>query len=104
MYTYYVYILRCSDNSFYTGITNNLNKRLEQHQSGLNKAAYTYRRRPVILVFHQQFNDVLQAIYFEKKIKGWSRPKKQALINNNWNMLRILAECRNATNYKYKPK
>ena len=104
MYIYYVYILRCSDNSFYTGITSSLEKRVAQHQSGSNKNAYTYKRRPVTLEFYQDFNDVLQAIYFEKKIKGWSKAKKQALIDNDWNRLQILAECRNATHYKYRPE
>jgi putative endonuclease len=54
------------------------------------------------LEFHQEFNDVLQAIYFEKKIKGWTRLKKQALIKGDFDMLQILSECRNATHYKYK--
>jgi|TARA_Y100000385_G_scaffold19289_1_gene19227 putative endonuclease len=54
------------------------------------------------LVFYQEFNDVLQAIYFEKKIKGWTRLKKQALINGDFDMLQILSECRKATHYKYK--
>jgi putative endonuclease len=53
--------------------------------------------------FHQEFNDVLQAIYFEKKIKGWTRAKKEALISGDFDMLQILSECRNATHYKYKP-
>ena len=100
---YYVYILECSDNSYYTGITNDLSKRLEQHQEGTKKDAYTYKRRPVTLKFHQDFNDVLQAIYFEKKIKRWTRAKKKALIDGDWDMLQILAECRNATHYKYNP-
>ena len=52
--------------------------------------------------FYQEFNDVLQAIYFEKKIKGWTRAKKQALINGNFDMLQMLSERRNATHYKYK--
>ena len=102
-YQYYVYILECSDKSYYTGITNDLSKRLEQHEAGTKRDAYTYKRRPVTLRFHQEFNDVLQAIYFEKKIKRWTRAKKKALINGEWDMLQILAECRNATHYKYKP-
>ena len=53
------------------------------------------------LIFNQSFNNVLQAIYFEKKIKKWSKEKKMALANDNFNMLSILAECRNATHYKY---
>lgn len=69
--------------------------------------AYTYKRRPLTLAFYQEFNDVLQAIYFEKKIKGWTRLKKQALTNGDFDMLQILSECRNATrrnatHYKYK--
>ena len=102
MYFYYVYILKCSDKSYYTGVTNNLEKRFKQHQFGLNKGSYTYNRRPLTLEFHQEFNDVLQAIYFEKKIKGWTRLKKRALINGDFDMLQILSECRNATHYKYK--
>lgn len=73
-----------------------------EHNRGINKNYYTYNRRPLNLEFNQVFNDVLQAIYFEKKIKGWSRAKKKALIEDNPNMLRILSECRNPTHYKYK--
>ena len=104
MYTYYVYILKCADDSFYTGITNNIELRLQQHQSGLDKDSYTYQRRPVEVKFQQKFNDVLEAISFEKKIKGWTRAKKIALIKGDFNKLQILAECRNATHYKYKSK
>lgn len=100
MYRYYVYILKCSDDSFYTGITNDLDKRFKEHQLGYKKNSYTYKRRPLSLEFHQEFNDVLQAIYFEK----WTRVKKQALIEGNFNMLLVLSECRNATHYKYNPK
>jgi putative endonuclease len=53
------------------------------------------------LEFYQEFNDVLQAIYFEKKIKGRTRAKKQALIKGDFNMLQMLSECRNSTHYKY---
>lgn len=102
MYLYYVYIIKCSDNSYYTGITNNVEKRFKEHEFGYNKDSYTFKRRPLLLEFYQEFNDVLQAIYFEKKIKGWTRLKKQALINGQFDMLQILSECRNATHYKYK--
>lgn len=102
MYFYFVYILKCADYSYYTGITNDLEKRFNEHQSGIKKESYTFRRRPLLLEFYQEFNDVLQAIYFEKKIKGWTRAKKQALINGDFDMLQILSECRNATHYKYK--
>jgi putative endonuclease len=103
-YSYFVYILKCSDNSFYTGITNDLSTRFDQHQNGLNKNCYTHKRRPLELKFYQEFNDVLQAIYFEKKLKGWTRGKKQALIDGDEDMLKILSECRNATHFKYNPK
>lgn len=102
-YQYFVYILKCADNSFYTGITNNLAKRYEEHQLGKKRDCYTYKRRPLELVFQQEFNDVLQAIYFEKKIKGWTRKKKQALIDGNGELLQLLSECRNASHYKYNP-
>ncbi len=101
MYFYYVYIIKCSDNSYYTGITNNLEKRFKEHQFGRIISCYTYSRRPLQSKFYQEFNDVLQAIYFEKKIKGWTRAKKLALINGDFDMLQILSECRNATHYKY---
>ena len=104
MKQYYVYILVCADGLTYNGITDNLARRFSEHQNGLNKTAFTYKRRPVQLIFQQEFNDVLQAIYFEKKIKKWSAKKKLALAEGNLNLLQILSECRNASHYKYKPK
>ena len=102
MKTYFVYILKCSDGILYTGFTNNLERRVIEHQEGKSKSSFTHNRRPVELIFHQEFNDVNQAIYFEKRIKKWSAKKKLALANGNYNMLEILSECRNATHYKYK--
>jgi len=103
MKTYYVYILKCSDGFLYTGITNNVERRFEEHQKGLNRNCFTFKRKPLELIFNQVFNDVEQAIYFEKKIKKWSKGKKIALANGNYDMLEILSECRNATHHKYKP-
>jgi putative endonuclease len=80
---YYVYILRCKDDSLYTGITNNLERRLNEHNDGMLTNAYTYKRRPVILEFYQEFTEPNQAIYFEKKLKKWSKVKKEALINGD---------------------
>ncbi|WP_340075290.1 GIY-YIG nuclease family protein [Leptobacterium sp. I13] len=100
---YYVYILKCKDNSYYTGVTNNLEERFHQHQAGINPTCYTYKRRPLKLVFQQEFMEIAQAIYFEKKIKKWTRAKKEALINHDFDRLHILAECRNATHHKYRP-
>jgi putative endonuclease len=83
----YVYILECSDHSFYTGVTNDIDRRFEEHQSGENKEAYTYSRRPVKLVYSEFFIDPTDAINFEKQIKGWTRKKKIALINGDFKAL-----------------
>ena len=101
MKLYHVYILLCCDGLTYTGVTNNISRRLFEHKSGLNKTCFTYRRRPVKLIFHQEFNDILQAIYFEKKIKKWSAKKKRALANEDFDLLQLLAECRNSTHSKF---
>lgn len=103
MKSYYIYILKCADDLLYTGFTNNIFRRFDEHQLGLNKSCFTYKRRPLTLIFYQEFNDVEQAIYFEKKIKKWSALKKLALANNDYDMLQILSECRNFTHSKYKP-
>lgn len=96
----YVYILLCSDNSYYTGVTSDLEKRLQQHDQRVFPRCYTYKKGPLKLVFYQLFNGPLSAIAFEKKLKGWSRAKKSALINNNWETLQDLSRCNNKTNYK----
>ncbi len=73
---------------------------MEEHKSGMNMSCYTFNRRPLKLKFHQSFNDVEQAISFEKKIKGWSRSKKKALIENNIDQLKVLSKCKNETHFK----
>ncbi|MRX48646.1 GIY-YIG nuclease family protein [Pedobacter puniceum] len=98
MKCYYVYILKCRDNSYYTGVTNNIERRIEEHQSGEDKNAYTYNKRPVKLVFCEDFIEINQAIAFEKQIKGWTRKKKEAIIENNWMKLKELAACKNESN------
>ncbi|MEP6711859.1 MAG: GIY-YIG nuclease family protein [Ferruginibacter sp.] len=92
MLSYFVYIVECSDKSYYTGVTNNLEKRLGEHNSGYSITSYTFKRRPVVLKFSQQFHDVHQAIALEKQIKGWSRRKKEAFINEEWEKLRLLSK------------
>ena len=104
MKSYYVYILLCSDGLTYTGFTNNISRRFQEHQNGRNKTCFTYKRRPLKLIFRQEFNDVHQAINFEKKIKKWSGKKKIALANEEYDLLQILAECRNTTHSDFKPK
>ena len=81
---YYVYILKCSDDSFYTGMTNDIERRLLQHQLGSGKFNYTSSRLPVKLVWQLQCTNPAEAIKIEKQIKGWTRRKKEALIKENW--------------------
>ena len=88
--SFWAYILRCSDNSYYTGHTDNLEARIGQHQSGLTPG-YTQQRRPVTLVWSQDFSTRLDALEAERRIKGWSRAKKEALIAGDWQRLSILA-------------
>ncbi len=92
MKSYYVYILKCADDSFYTGVTNHLMKRLAEHNETGNKISYTSTRLPVELVYSVAMNDIKQAIALEKQIKGWSRKKKIALIEENWERLKKLSK------------
>jgi putative endonuclease len=91
MKQYYVYILLCSDKSYYTGVTNDLDRRVIEHETGESTTSYTFKRRPLKLVFCELFSDVNQAIAFEKQVKGWRRAKKEALINGDWDSLPELA-------------
>ena len=88
----YVYILKCSDNSYYTGVTSNLEHRFFQHESGFFPDCYTFKRRPLELVFYAEFTDINFAIEKEKQIKKWSRLKKEALINGEYGSLPNLAK------------
>lgn len=99
MKQYFVYILKCSDDSYYTGITNNLERRLNEHSNARSINSYTAKRLPIELVFYHILYNPLQAISFEKQIKGWSRKKKEALINNKWELLPVLAECKNESHF-----
>jgi len=92
MKEYFVYMLRCRDRSYYTGITNNIERRLEEHSSGINPDSYTHIKRPFTLVFLETFREVSDAIALEKQIKGWSRKKKEALIEGNFNRLQELSK------------
>ncbi|MDP3744260.1 MAG: GIY-YIG nuclease family protein [Methylotenera sp.] len=86
----YMYILKCADNSFYTGSTVHLEKRLWEHQNSLG-ANYTKKRLPVKLVFCEEFSRVDEAFYRENQVKGWNRAKKQALIDGRYEDLPDLA-------------
>ena len=83
----YVYILQCADDSYYTGLTSNLDKRLTEHHSGKYPDSYTAQRLPVELVFYSEFTDINHAIASEKQIKNWSRAKKKALIAGKYEEL-----------------
>jgi predicted GIY-YIG superfamily endonuclease len=87
----WVYILRCSDKSYYTGSTTNLEKRLDEHRNG-EGSEWTKKRLPVELVFSQEMPDKDQAYLAEQQIKKWSRAKKEALIASNWDLLKYLAK------------
>ena len=89
----YVYILKCSDDTYYTGVTNNLTRRLQEHNSGCH-IGYTSVRLPIELVYFEEFDNPLIAIEREKQIKGWSRAKKEALIKGDLKQLRILSKNR----------
>jgi len=91
-YLYYVYILKCNDGTYYTGVTNNISLRISQHENGLSKDSYTYSRRPVKLVFYAEFTDINIAIQKEKQIKKWSKKKKEALINGDFDLLPELSK------------
>ena len=95
----YTYILRCSDGSYYTGSTIDLERRLEQHQSG-EGANHTKKRLPVELVYVEEYDRIDIAFYREKQIQNWSRAKKEALIAGDSNKLQELAICLNETNHK----
>jgi len=94
---YYVYMLLCADRTFYVGITNNLELRVDQHNDGIEPTCYTFTRRPVQLVHASDFRYVNEAIAWEKRLKNWSRAKKAALARGDWNEIHRLAKCRNDT-------
>ena len=82
---YVVYILECSDGSYYTGSAADLSKRLWEHETGALSSAYTYSRRPVKLVWtSEEVERYSDALRFERQIKRWSRAKKEALIRGNY--------------------
>jgi putative endonuclease len=84
MQFYYVYMLLCADFSFYVGITNDVERRVAEHNAGWDPKCYTHFRRPVVLAHVGWFHDAEDAIRWEKQLKGWSRRKKIALIGDDW--------------------
>ncbi len=96
----YVYILQCSDGSYYTGSTIDLDKRIQEHQDGRG-ANHTKKRLPVKLVYAEEYLNIASAFEREKQIQGWSRVKKEALINGEFGVLPNLAECQNETHFRF---
>ncbi len=84
-----VYMLLCADGSYYVGNTsdNGLERRIAEHNSAAYPDAYTSSRRPVTLVWSEQFDRISDAIAVERQLKGWSRVKKQALVRGDWSAL-----------------
>jgi putative endonuclease len=97
----WMYILECANGAYYTGSTNNLELRLQQHQQG-EGANFTKKHLPVKLVYYEEFQRVDEAFYREKQVQSWSRAKKEALINRLHGNLHQLAACKNDTHYANK--
>jgi putative endonuclease len=90
---FWAYLLRCGDGSYYAGHTDGLEARLAQHSQGRG-SDYTARRQPVALVWSEAFGSRLEALEAERRVKGWSRAKKEALISGDWPLLSQLAQSR----------
>jgi putative endonuclease len=88
-----IYILRCADGSYYTGITRrSVEERLSEHMQGLISGCYTDSRRPVKLVFSENYERIDEAVAAERRIKGWSRAKKEAYMHGDFPALVELAK------------
>jgi predicted GIY-YIG superfamily endonuclease len=88
--SFHMYILRCADGSYYIGHSGEVEVRVADHQRG-GISAYTRKRRPVTLVYAEEFATRDEAFARERQVKGWSRAKKEALIAGNWERLQRLA-------------
>ena len=99
---YFVYILLCNDDSYYVGLTNNLLKRFQEHIDGVYTNCYTFKRRPLILKYYEVIPFLKEAKAREIQIKGWSRAKKKAIIEQNFHKLQLLAQCQNMSHSKYQ--
>ena len=86
-HNYYVNIVECADGLYYTGVTNNLDRRMYEHNQGINSDCFTYKRRPVVLKYYEYYNHINNAIEREKQLKGWSRRKKEALFREDYEAL-----------------
>ena len=87
----YMYILRCSDGTYYTGSTKYLDIRMKQHNEGRG-ANYTMKRLPVELIYYEEYDRIDHAFYREKQVQNWSRKKKEALMDGRINDVKHLAK------------
>lgn len=85
----WVYILKCADNSYYTGVTVDLERRLDQHAT--SATGYTAKRKPLELAWAEEFVNLDDAQAFEHQVKGWTRAKKEALMRGDWAEIQRLA-------------
>ena len=99
---YFVYILLCNDDSYYVGLTNDLLKRFQQHIDGTFPNCYTAKRRPLLLKYYEVIPFLKEAKEREIQLKGWSRAKKKAIIEQNFHKLQLLAQCQNMSHSKYQ--
>ncbi len=90
---FYVYILRCADHSFYVGFAQDLDSRVKAHNDGRG-ASYTFKRRPVRLVYSEAYQSEVEAVERERQLKRWSPAKKHALIQNDTERLKQLSKSR----------
>ena len=81
--SFWIYVLECADGTYYTGHTDNLERRMAEHQSG-SIPGYTHDRRPIRLMFSETFPTRIEALERERQIKDWSRAKKEALFRGDW--------------------
>jgi predicted GIY-YIG superfamily endonuclease len=94
--SFYVYLLRCADRSYYVGHTDELEARMAAHREGLIQG-YTSSRRPVELLWCEAFASRQDAFERERQVKGWSRSKKEALARGDWDGLTKLARAHGST-------
>ena len=87
---FWTYLLHCRGGSFYAGHTDDLDRRIGEHQHG-DHPGFTHDRLPVVLVWSEQYDNRIDALAMERRINGWSRAKKMALIRGEWDLLRRLA-------------
>jgi putative endonuclease len=89
--TYYVYMLRCIDGTFYVGFTSDIEQRWAKHRYGEYQTCYTFMRRPLVPVYVGEFQTPEEGIDFEKRLKKWSHKKKRAFADHDWPLLKLLA-------------